>query len=318
MSTDRVAVIGAAGFVGRYVVRTLAAQSERVAAVVRPEDAIPDDFPADVRVLDAADPTALEQALGDVSRVIHLAARSGGIQLQRASHLDLYEDNRTLTDSVLNVASRLGINRVFLASSAVVYRESTGAMIGEDHPVVGPDDRPTGYAWSKVTDEVMSGWMREATALEPVIGRFGNVYGPEASFDPSRSTVVHGLISRIVNAPENGTVTVWGDGSAVRSFVHVSDVASAVHLILEAGEPGAAYNVDTSEAVSIRELAELIRDLAAPSVKLEFDSTKPSGARHRVLDNARLQSIGFKPSVTLADGLRSTIDWYRASVERDG
>ncbi len=308
MSNGSIAVTGAAGFVGRNVVRTLANQGESVVAIVRPEDVIPERFPAEVRALDAGNEEALKNALHDVSRVVHLAALSGGIQLQRAAHRSLYAENRRLTDSVLGAAATLGIGRVFLASSTVVYRDSTSERIEEDDPIVGPSDAPTSYAWSKATDEVVAGWTNDVAT---VAGRFGNIYGPEASFDPTRSTVVHGLISRMVDAPEGGTVTVWGDGTAVRSFIHVEDVAAAIALILEDGEAGVAYNVDTAEAITIRDLASLIKDLAAPSIDLEFDPTKPSGPHRRVPDNSRLRSLGFTPTVALVDGLAATIDWYR-------
>jgi nucleoside-diphosphate-sugar epimerase len=311
VKSGSIAVTGAAGFVGRNVVRTLANRAESVIAIVRPEDEIPERFPAEVRALDAGDEEALTAALHDVSRIIHLAARSGGIQLQEATHRNLYVENRRLTDSVLGAAAAIGIDRVFIASSAVVYRDSGSGTIEENDSIVGPGDAPTGYAWSKATDEVVAGWANRSNDVESVVGRFGNIYGPEASFDPTRSTVVHGLISRMVDAPEGGTVTVWGDGSAVRSFIHVQDVAEAVMLILEAGEPGTAYNVDTSEAVTIRDLATLIRDVAAPSVSLAFDPSKPSGPARRVPDNTRLLSLGFAPSMRLVDGLTVTIDWYR-------
>jgi nucleoside-diphosphate-sugar epimerase len=311
VAIDRIAVTGAAGFVGRNVVRRLAAQGDSIVAIVRPEDEIPVEFPAEVRALDVGDEAVFRTAIGDVSRVVHLAARSGGIQLQQATHLDLFSENRSLSNSVLRAARSTGIDRVFLASSTVVYRDSVSDVIDESGPILGPADRPTGYAWSKVCDEVVAGWVNQSGGTETAIGRFGNVYGPEASFDPTRSTVVHALIARIVDAPEGATVSVWGDGSAVRSFIYVTDVAEAVRLIVEDGEPGGVYNVDTTEPIAIRDLAGLIRDLASPSVRLEFDPMRPSGVAVRVPDNTRLRSLGFTPSVTLVDGLKSTIDWYR-------
>lgn len=311
MRNGPIAVTGAAGFVGRNVVRTLASRGDAVMAIVRPEDEIPDDFPAQVRALDVGDESVLEIALRDVARVVHLAARSGGIQLQEATNRDLYVENRRLTDSVLAACASVGVGRVFIASSAVVYRDSAASAIDEGDPIIGPGDAPTGYAWSKATDEVVAGWANRSGEIETVSGRFGNIYGPEASFDPVRSTVVHGLISRIVEAPEGGTVTVWGNGSAVRSFIYVEDVAAAIGIILDTGVAGVAYNVDTSDAIAIRDLAALIRDIAAPSVTLEFDSTMPAGPQRRVPDGSRLRSLGFVPSVALVDGLAATVDWYR-------
>lgn len=314
MEKSAVAVTGAAGFVGRNVVRALADRSERVVAVVRPEETIPEGFPAEVRAIDFQSETALRAALADASRIIHLAARSGGIQLQESTHRDLYDENRSLTDSVIRTAVSVGVERVFIASSAVVYRTSANDTISEVDALIGPADGPTGYAWSKVTDEVAAAWANRTGDIQTVVGRFGNIYGPEASFDPARSTVVHGLISRIANAPDGGTVTVWGDGHAVRSFIYVEDVARAILRIVDRGESGTAYNVDTSEAIEIRDLAVLIRDLASPLVSLEFDPTKPSGPPRRVPDNARLELLGFRPTVSLVDGLTSTINWYKENV----
>ena len=314
MVESAVAVTGAAGFVGRNVVRALAGRSERVIAVVRPEEEIPEAFPAEVRAIDFRSETELRSAFADASRIIHLAARSGGIQLQESTHRDLYDENRVLTDSVISMAASAGVDRLFIASSAVVYRTSANATISEGDALIGPADGPTGYAWSKLTDEVAAAWANRTGGIQTVVGRFGNIYGPEASFDPARSTVIHGLISRIVNAPADGTVIVWGDGHAVRSFIHVEDVAQAILGIVDRGEPGTAYNVDTSEAIEIRDLAVLIRDLASPRVSLEFDPMKPSGPPRRVPDSARLRSLGFRPTVSLVDGLAATINWYKENV----
>ena len=124
--------------------------------------------------------------------------------------------------------------------------------------------------------------------------------------------MVHGLIARLVDAPEGGTVDVWGDGTAVRSFIHVDDVATGILVVLDSGDAGAAYNVDTSDAISIRELAERIRDLASPTATLAFDTSRPSGPQRRVPDSARLRELGFSPAITLGEGLAGTIDWYRS------
>jgi GDP-L-fucose synthase len=105
---------------------------------------------------------------------------------------------------------------------------------------------------------------------------------------------------------------VWGDGSAVRSFVFVDDVADAVVRILGTGLPGAVYNVDSGVPVTIGDLAGIIVDEVNPALRLRFDPSKPSGPPVRVASIERLRGLGFEPSVDLREGLRRTVEWYRS------
>ena len=270
-------------------------------------------LPAEAAMLDVEDPVATAAAMAGCGAVVHLAARSGGIQFQGADDADVYATNRRLTESVLAAASQAGVGRVFLASSAVIYRNSDEPLVESD-PLLTPADRPTGYAWSKLADEVAAAWWSGGGG-ETVIGRFSNVYGPGASFDPARSTVVHALVRRAVESVGVGPLTVWGDGTAVRSFVHAEDTARAVVTILAKGEPGGIYNVDSGIAVSIRALAELVAERVDPALALAFDASKAGGQPVRVLDVTRLRAIGFEPEVELADGIAGVVEAFRASQQ---
>ena len=183
--------------------RTLANRAESVVAIVRPEDEIPERFPAEVRALDAGDEEALAAALNDVSRVIHLAARSGGIQLQEATHRNLYVENRRLTDSVLGAAAAIGIDRVFIASSAVVYRDSASGTIDEDDPIVGPGDvgfltveKGSGYGIEEGYSEVCWFYDLDATPSMPegpiAVNVFARLYDADAFFAACRRMRLEG------------------------------------------------------------------------------------------------------------------------------
>ena len=296
---------GGHGFIGRRVVAALVAAGARVICPYRSDGEAVRDLPGEPIELDLVDAAATAGAVAGCDTVVHLAARAGGITFQEASQAELFLSNQAVTASVLAAAAAAGVRRVFLASSAVVYAPQPGPVpIGEDDPLVGPGDDPSGYAWSKVCDEVLGGWHRDD--LEVVAGRFTNVYGPH---DPGAGggTVIHDLAARAVEAAPDGEFTVWGDGSAVRSFVYVDDAAAAVIRITASGAPGTAYNVDSGRAVTIAGVAGVVAAAAGPGVSLRFDPSRPSGEPFRVLDIARLRGLGWEPQVDLEEGVARVV-----------
>lgn len=295
-----VAVTGADGFIGRAVVAELTACGADVRRIVGPSAAAGGG--GSVRAVDLRDADAAADALADVELVVHLAARAGGVAFQQAGAADVHWDNTAMTRNVLAAAATA--RRVFLASSAVVYAADAGDPIGEDAPLVRPGPDPVApYAWSKLTDEAAGRWAAAAHGVDVVVGRFTNVYGPGAPADGPTSTVVHALIAKILAAAPDGEAEVWGDGTAVRSFVHVRDAASAVRTLLTAAGDGEVCNISATGPVSIRQLAETIRDRLAPDVQLRFDASKPTGVPRRVLATRRLEALGWRPQVDLADGV---------------
>lgn len=293
-----IAVTGADGFIGRYVVAALRDARATVHEVTGEQT-------------DLRDPTQATAAVRGANHVVHLAARAGGVQFQSGGGAAVFADNTTMTRNVLEAAAAEGVQRVFLASSAVVYSRDAESPLTEDASTVAPErEMISGYAWSKLTDEVQARWLAEWSSLEVVVGRFTNVYGRGATFDPTRSTVVHALVKKAVDAAPGGSVVVWGDGSAVRSFIHVKDAARAVRSVLASGAAGSVYNISTKHSVAVRKLAERVRDAVDPSLKLMFEPSRPSGPEVRVLDVARLAALGFEPTTDLQSGLRDVVEAY--------
>ncbi|MEZ5175719.1 MAG: NAD-dependent epimerase/dehydratase family protein [Acidimicrobiia bacterium] len=300
-----VAVVGGSGFIGRAVVGALR-NADAVPVVVGKDD--PADSDIEFHAADALDLRQMEAALYGCDAVVHLAARSGGIQMQNEA--GVFDENRAMTDTVLEASRRAGVQAVFLASSQVVYRDST-EPIPEEAPIVSSWDQPSQYAWSKATDEVVGRWWGEASGIRLVIGRFGNIYGPGASYDDERSTVIHALVRRFGTAVPTDPVVVWGDGSAIRSFLFVDDAGRAVVDVLRGGESGSAYNIDSGEGITIADLASIVRDTVSERLAIAYDGSKPVGVPYRVGSVARLQALGWVPRVSLRDGIRTTLADYR-------
>lgn len=288
-----VGITGGDGFIGSRVVACLEASG----AGVRP-------FTGDL-LGDASD---LDGWLAGCTHVVHLAARSGGVGFQDGGgDLAVLHDNTVMTQRVLEGCVASGVRRVFLASSGVVYARDAGEVLDERAATISPGcEQPTGYAWSKLTDEAIGGWYAADRGLETVVGRFTNVYGPGGPFARPGETVVHALIRKCLEAAPDGEIEVWGDGSAVRNFVHVDDAARAVCTILASAAPGSVHNVAATEGVAIGELARLVVEVVAPGVSVRFDPTKPTGPARRVLDARRLEALGWEPAVALREGIAHT------------
>ena len=309
LQDQSVLVTGGHGFIGRHVMTALSRAGARPVSLAHPSSKVPPDLPGDSLPIDLEDEDGVAEVVKAFDILVHLAARTGGIQFQQESDEEVFTSNRRITDNLLSACVASGVRRIFLASSLVTYRPASEPLT-ESHPQLGPADRPGQYAWSKITDEVVAPWHG---SLDFVVGRFGNVYGPGASFEPNRSTVVHALIDRASRLGDGEELVVWGEGDAIRSFVYADDAAEGILLAITRGTSGEAYNIDSGAAVSIAELASVVRDQVNPSLVLRFDEEKPSGESYRVGSVDKLGALGYDPRVGLQEGIGRTVAWYRDS-----
>lgn len=306
LTGKRIVLTGADGFVGRYVLDALRTGRAEAVPLVGPGGDATVGHQIDLRSGED-----LLDAVRGADAVIHLAARAGGVQFQEDAPHEVFWDNTQMTRRVLEASADGNIPRCFLASSAVIYSSRAASPLTEGSPLVQPGMEPvSSYAWSKITDEVLGRWMTDLGQVDVVMGRFTNVFGRGARFDASTSTVVHALVKKVADAGSDGVAEVWGDGTAVRSFIHARDCASAILRILIDGTPGEAYNVSSTAPVSIRELAEKVRSVVDPSVRLAFDPSRPTGAHRRVLDASKLASLGFQAEVELEQGIADVAEAY--------
>jgi GDP-L-fucose synthase len=258
-------------------------------------------------------PENLVVALRTAAAVVHLAAKTGGIEFQRLHRTGLFLGNRAITDQVLQAAAQAGTPKVVLASSAAVYAPNQRPL-SEDDPTVDPMRTESAYAAGKLLDEISASWVRRLDSATVIVARIGNVYGEGGQFDSEQSSVVHALLRRAVDSRESGQLVAWGSPDTTRSFVHVEDVADALVLLALAEARDTIYNVDSGAPVTIGQLASLIAAQAAPGSTVTFDETKPRGDPYRVLSISRLEGLGFEPRIDLESGISRTLAAFRPGL----
>lgn len=248
--------------------------------------------------------------------VVLAAARVGGIAANSAEPVDFLSDNLRIQVNVLDAALVTGVERLLFLGSSCIYPKHAPQPIREDALLTGPLE-PTNdaYAIAKIAGILQVQAARRQHGVRWISAMPTNLYGPHDNFDPERSHVLPGLLRRFAEAAErdDDEVVVWGTGTPRREFLHVDDLARACLLLLERYDAPEPINVGTGTDVTIRSLAETIAEVVGFRGRIVFDPSRPDGTPRKQLDVSRLAALGFTPSITLADGIRSTYEWYRES-----
>lgn len=211
---------------------------------------------------------------------------------------------------LLEAARREDVPGFLLTSSIGVY--SPAALFREDDvwtTFPSPNDWYSG--WSKRVGELQAEAYRiEYAAPKICTVRPANVYGPYDNFDGENAMVVPSLIKRALAC--DGVLSVWGDGSSVRDFIHAEDVAHGMLMVAEK-MPEKPVNLGSGSGYSIKQLAETVVSCMDKPVSIDWDTSKPSGDAVRIMDTGRAEALGIKPRLSLAEGVRMTVDWYKAN-----
>lgn len=248
--------------------------------------------------------------------VILAAGRVGGIIENQTFPADFMDENIAIQLNVLKAARKVGVRKLILFGSSCMYPRECSQPMAEDILLSGkPEPTSLPYAISKLAGTYMClayNKQDQDARFIPVIPN--SAYGPHDNFDPKSGHVLSALMARLHQAKMSGaeSVTLWGSGSPRREFIHADDVADAcVHLLRQDNAAlELPLNIGVGVDVSIKELAELIAGVVGYKGRLEWDLTKPDGAPRKLLDSARIQSLGWKSNVGLAEGLANTYQWY--------
>lgn len=212
--------------------------------------------------------------------------------------------------NLLEAARREGVVGFLLTSSIGVYAPAT-RFVEDDVWSTFPSPNDWYSGWSKRVGELQAEAYGTEYGLRNICTvRPANVYGPFDNFDGENAMVVPSLIKRALGC--GGVLSVWGDGSAVRDFIHADDVARGMLVVAEQ-MPGKPVNLGSGSGYSIRELAETVVSCLDEPVRIDWDTTKPSGDAMRIMDTSRATALGFTPQVSLVEGVRATMAWYRAN-----
>ena len=296
MENQSVLVTGGAGFIGGHVAEKLAADNDVTIFDRSPEGATPGTTVVEG---DVRDEVAVDEAMAGVDVVFHEAALVS-VEASVDRPTESHEINATGTLNVLEAARRYDA-RVVFASSAAVYGHPEETPIPETHPL-----EPTSpYGLDKLASDHYVRLYHNLYGLETVALRYFNAYGPGQTGGDYA-----GVIEVFLEQAERGEpITVNGDGGQTRDFVHVEDIVQANLLAAETDAVGEAYNVGTGETVTIRRLAELIRDAVDSDSEIVHTDPRDGDIEHSCADIGRARDqLGFEPTVELADGLAELVD----------
>ncbi|MEO1059205.1 MAG: GDP-L-fucose synthase [Actinomycetota bacterium] len=308
-SARRVVVTGGAGFVGRRVVALLNA---RGAEVVAPRSA---EF-------DLTRPGTADDLLAqyEPSVVIHLAARVGGIGYNLENPAPLYLSNLLMGTYLIEAARHApSVERTVLLGTVCSYPKITPVPFVEANLWEGyPEETNAPYGVAKKVQLIHAQVNAEQYGQQFAYVIPTNLYGPGDKFHPAVSHVIPALIKKCVDAVESGAdhVDVWGTGAASREYLYVDDAAEAIVRAGEVDVGPEPLNLGADREVTIRETVETIARLVGFEGELRWDPSKPDGQPRRGVDGSRAAKLlGWQPSMPFDDGLRATIDWYRANRE---
>lgn len=267
-------------------------------------------------LLDLRDSARTEAYLKDVrpDAVVLAAAKVGGIMANSTWPVQFLEDNLRIQLSVIAGAHAAGTERLLFLGSSCIYPKHAPQPISEDALLTGPLE-PTNeaYALAKIAGIVQTQSYRRQYGASYISAMPTNLYGPGDNFDLATSHVLPALIRRFHEAKRDGapSVTLWGSGTPRREFLHVDDLAAACALLLASYDGDEPVNVGCGDDLTIRELAETVKDVTEYQGEIAWDTSKPDGTPRKLLDVERLTSLGFAPKISLRDGIAGTYAWWR-------
>ena len=241
------------------------------------------------------------------------AAKVGGIGANSSNPVDFLSINLQIQTNLLDAAHEAKIARVLFLGSSCIYPKYASQPISETSLLTG-ELEPTNesYAIAKIAGLKLVDAYRRQFGNRWISVMPTNLYGPRDNFDLVTAHVLPALIHRIHVAKVNNasTVTIWGDGSPRREFLHVSDLARACLVLLEKYDDPLPLNIGSGQEITIRELAFLISDIVGFTGEIEFNTSYPNGTPRKFLDSTGIKNLGWEPEVKLADGISSTYDWF--------
>jgi GDP-L-fucose synthase len=243
------------------------------------------------------------------------AAKVGGIMANNNYKADFLTQNLRIQTNIIESSHRWGVEKLLFLGSSCIYPKFATQPITEDQLMTGVLE-PTNdaYAIAKIAGIMMCNAYRQQHGFNAISLMPTNLYGPNDNFDLESSHVLPAMIAKFHGAMSHSKyyeVKLWGDGSAMREFLHVDDLAEACYVCMQKYDEEGHINVGTGEDITIKQLAETIADVVGYDRDINWDTTKPNGTPRKVLNVDKMKSLGWEPKIGLREGIEKTYEWYK-------
>lgn len=315
----RAVVCGAGGFIGSHLVKRLVSEGYWVRGVdIKRPDFAP-SAAQEFLILDLRNPTDARRALiiskadrSEFDEVYQLAADMGGMGFIHSAECEIMRNSALVNSNMIDAAASLGTKRYFFSSSVCIYRDMVAGEpeLTEDQAYPAMPDNE--YGWEKLYAERMAIVYGRRRHIAIRIARFQNCYGPEGTWTGGREKAPAAICRKVAEAPDGGTIDVWGDGTAIRSYTYVDDMVDGIRKLMQSDLEGPT-NIGSPEYVSVRELVQTVVKVAGKDVKAKWVDG-PVGVQSRNFSNARIYSTGWHPTFSLKKGIGRTYSWIAEQV----
>ncbi len=316
MAKKRAVVCGAGGFVGSHLVKELKGMGYWVRGVDLhlPEfgDTAADDFQLlDLRLPEAC-ASALSLASGAPDEVYQLAADMGGVGFIHSAQCEIMRNNVLINTNMIHAAAQAGVGRYFFSSSVCIYRDMKAGEPELGEAQAYPAFPNNEYGWEKLYAErtAMAYGLRYGIPVR--IARLQNCYGPEGTWTGGREKAPAAICRKVAEAKEGGTIEVWGDGTAVRSYTYVDDMLDGICRLMQSDLEG-PVNIGSPEYVSVKELADTVAEVSGRHFEIK-GVDGPVGVQSRNFSNEKIYSTGWQSHYSLKDGIAQTYPWIEEQV----
>lgn len=295
----KILVLGSSGFIGSNLVKNLRSDGNWVRAVSHSFHDNADMY------LDLRNSSECHQAFAGVKfdEVYQLAADMGGIGHITNNAYAVMRNNILINTNVVNAAINAGVKKYFFSSSACVYKNAYIELTESDAYPAMPDNE---YGWEKLFSERLL----LNSGLNCRIARFGTTYGHHCIFEGGKEKSIAAICRKVAMAKDY--IEVWGDGSAVRSFLYIDDLINGIQFLMDS-DYKTPVNIGSSEYISIKELSEMIIKISGKNLSIKYIDG-PVGVSSRNFTHSKIHSLGWIPSVGLKDGLARTYNWINKQI----
>lgn len=306
LTHKKIWIAGETGMVGRAILRALSDEDVEVVSASHSDL----DLTNQAQTYDW-----LAQNKPDV--IIMAAAKVGGIGANAAEPASFLHENLMMAQNVIHGAFQANIEKLLYLGSSCIYPKMAEQPIKEEALLTGALE-PTneGYALAKIAGLKLCQFYRGQYGCDYISAMPSNLYGEYDQFDAEKSHVIPAIILKFHQAKERGDkeVTLWGTGSPLREFLYVDDLASALIHLLKNYSDSIPINVGSGQEISIYDLAHKIKDIVQFDGNIIFDSTKPGGTPRKILDNARINALGWHAKTPLDKGIEQAYEWYSRKI----